>query len=154
MLKSSTAFLVTGVMSATHVTLDHIKPHSNLFEAVMEAHLYESRVGAESSSTSQKNIVIDVDDAVIFALRYQAFRFKRSSKKLELVDFDTRYNDIGGNAEPRQVKLSSIGKVAAQMLFDSAFPAILYRSQKRQSKRLQEVDVWALEDKGDSGTPS
>ena len=116
MRQSSTAFLVTGVMSATHVSLDHIKPHSSLFEEIMQAHLNGSRVGAESSSSSQKNITIDVDDTVIFALRYQAFRFKRFSKKLELVDFDTKYNDVGDYAKIRQKEPSSAGYMSVGLV--------------------------------------
>lgn len=128
--KSSTAFLITGVISALHISLDQIRSDSSWFEElIMHAHL---------NRRSEENMVVDDDNAVIFALRYQAFRFKRVSKELELVDFDTKHNEVGKTAKIRQGTFPSswmyAGATLGARILLSGIPRALTMKQKEHAR--------------------
>ena len=88
--KSNKAFLITGVMSATDLSLEHGKYNSSSWKVNMPASGGEASGSAEGST--EASVSFKDGKEMIFALRYQAIRITRFSKKLRRVDMDIKKN--------------------------------------------------------------
>ena len=95
--KLSKVFLVTGVMSAMGLSMDQTKSKSRWFK--MEAPHSGIGIGAKAGSCSRAEehtteSSFKTGEEVVFAIKYQAFRYKRFSKKLKQVDSNTKQSGI------------------------------------------------------------
>ena len=92
--KSSTAFLVTGVMSAMGLSMDQIKSNYSWSKTKTLPSGIGGGAEAGSSSRAEEHISFGTGGEVIFAIKYQALRSRRFSKKLKPVDVNIKQNDF------------------------------------------------------------
>lgn len=83
-VNSEKLFLVTGVMCAEELSLEQIISESTWFK------IKKPPSGVGVATEDEEHTPLEEGKVVIFALRYQAFRFKRFSKKVELVNLNIK----------------------------------------------------------------
>ena len=90
--KSNKAFLITGVLSATDLALEEGKYKSSWWIVNMPAS--EGGASGSAGQSTEASVSFKDGEEVIFALKYQAIRIRRFSKKLRPVDMDIKKMDF------------------------------------------------------------
>lgn len=92
--KSSKAFLITGAMGAMDLSLEEGKSNFGWSRTNMSDSGSRFRAEVGISSGTEQSISFGDCEKAIFAVKYQAIRITRFSKKLRRVDMDIKKNDF------------------------------------------------------------